>query len=407
MIDFRSVKTQLQEYLTRRLESIHSIEERLQRMVTLYRHCCEHRAQWSEVLRRVGRKWSGRKPSLLIAGIDEHAPSPSPSRSEDKAIYTCFATDGSQILPSRHEIAGLGLIQIGEVAVAYRQEIAPAMDFHSKLVTEETLESASLPPMELPRFDVRVTDERGLLEFEALVALAERFEGVASRLALVDGTLIFWNLEDRSPAWRKSQMARLSAAFDRLRSCATPVAGYISRPGSREVIHALAIYDFEQRRRCLPEHPADLFIDPVSGENSDFAPGITDRMLFDRILKAGQRSAWADSGSHILSEYPQAHRIRFCYLRTAWETVRLEIPTWAERFSDALVRFVLDQCRKGQGYPITLSEAHELAVIRGADREVFYRLVGEQWRRIQKNRGIKTPPPDRSPKQKRKVRPLF
>ena len=96
MIDFKSVKTQVQEYLTRRMESIRSIEERLQRILALYRHCCEHPAQWSEVLRRVRQKWSGRKPSLLIAGIDERVPSPPFPLAEEKATYTCFAADGSQ-----------------------------------------------------------------------------------------------------------------------------------------------------------------------------------------------------------------------------------------------------------------------------------------------------------------------
>jgi NurA-like 5'-3' nuclease len=38
---------------------------------------------------------------------------------------------------------------------------------------------------------------------------------------------------------------------------------------------------------------------------------------------------------------------------------------------------ILDQCRKGQGYPVALSEAHEQAVISGADREEFWALVQE------------------------------
>ena len=38
---------------------------------------------------------------------------------------------------------------------------------------------------------------------------------------------------------------------------------------------------------------------------------------------------------------------------------------------------VLDQCRRGQGYPVALSEAHEQAVVTGADREEFWGLVEE------------------------------
>jgi len=36
---------------------------------------------------------------------------------------------------------------------------------------------------------------------------------------------------------------------------------------------------------------------------------------------------------------------------------------------------VLDQCQRGQGYPVALSEAHEKAVVTGADRENFWQLV--------------------------------
>ncbi|GAH84205.1 unnamed protein product, partial [marine sediment metagenome] len=36
---------------------------------------------------------------------------------------------------------------------------------------------------------------------------------------------------------------------------------------------------------------------------------------------------------------------------------------------------ILDQCRRGQGYPVALSEAHEQAVVTGADRETFWQLV--------------------------------
>jgi hypothetical protein len=36
---------------------------------------------------------------------------------------------------------------------------------------------------------------------------------------------------------------------------------------------------------------------------------------------------------------------------------------------------VLDQVKRGQGYPAALSEAHEQAVITGADRENFWLLT--------------------------------
>jgi hypothetical protein len=36
---------------------------------------------------------------------------------------------------------------------------------------------------------------------------------------------------------------------------------------------------------------------------------------------------------------------------------------------------VVEQCRKGFGYPVALSEAHEQAVVSGADRAQFWDVV--------------------------------
>jgi hypothetical protein len=35
----------------------------------------------------------------------------------------------------------------------------------------------------------------------------------------------------------------------------------------------------------------------------------------------------------------------------------------------------LDQCNKGRGYPVVLAEAHEQAVVKGADRDFFYSVI--------------------------------
>jgi hypothetical protein len=38
---------------------------------------------------------------------------------------------------------------------------------------------------------------------------------------------------------------------------------------------------------------------------------------------------------------------------------------------------MLDQCRRGQGYPVAISEAHEQAVISGTDRHLFRQMVSQ------------------------------
>ena len=56
----------------------------------------------------------------------------------------------------------------------------------------------------------------------------------------------------------------------------------------------------------------------------------------------------------------------------------MEVPQWVandEGLLNLTHSLVLDQCRRGQGYPVALSEAHEQAVVTMSDRENFWHLV--------------------------------
>ena len=73
------------------------------------------------------------------------------------------------------------------------------------------------------------------------------------------------------------------------------------------------------------------------------------------------------------------HNIYFFYLKVDDdEMARVEIPQWVaedESLLNLTHSLVLDQCKRGQGYPVSLSEAHEQAVVTTADRENFWQLV--------------------------------
>ena len=84
------------------------------------------------------------------------------------------------------------------------------------------------------------------------------------------------------------------------------------------------------------------------------------------------------SPSKIVRDRYGDHYVYFFYLRVDGEIARIEIPQWVAR-NEGLLNLthslVFDQCRRGQGYPVALSEAHEQAVVTGADRENFWELV--------------------------------
>jgi NurA-like 5'-3' nuclease len=105
---------------------------------------------------------------------------------------------------------------------------------------------------------------------------------------------------------------------------------------------------------------------------------LTDRDIFGRHLKPGERSAVFDSRSSVIRNYYGGQGISFFYLKLENEVARVEIPSWvADRpeLLDLTHAVILKQCDSGMGYPVALMEAHEQAVVSGADREQFWRLV--------------------------------
>jgi GNAT superfamily N-acetyltransferase len=149
------------------------------------------------------------------------------------------------------------------------------------------------------------------------------------------------------------------------------LASYISLPRSTDVVNALRIAICPHATVDCDQHCAegDAPCDAISRVN--------DRLLFDSLLRPGERSALFTNPSSILKRYRQ-HTVHFFYLRSEEEIGRVEVPEWVARNRarvDLTHALVLDQCRRGQGYPVALSEAHEQAVIGAADRERFWALV--------------------------------
>ena len=109
----------------------------------------------------------------------------------------------------------------------------------------------------------------------------------------------------------------------------------------------------------------------------DPAVGLTDTALFGSILKEGQCSILFHSRSKILDHYGE-QRISFFYLHVGTEIVKIEVPRWMTENPQLISNtagLCYQQAKIGNGYPAVLSEAHEHAVVRNADRDLFYTLL--------------------------------
>jgi hypothetical protein len=83
--------------------------------------------------------------------------------------------------------------------------------------------------------------------------------------------------------------------------------------------------------------------------------------------------------SAILDRYGD-QRVQFMYVHTGDEIARLEAPAWVmqdETLRGFVHAAVVDQCRRGFGYPPALMEAHEQAVITMGERAVVEQMVEE------------------------------
>ncbi|MSS73117.1 MAG: DNA double-strand break repair nuclease NurA [Candidatus Latescibacteria bacterium] len=342
--------------------------------------------RWSEDWKALSHGVDVSRTSWLVARLSGPPDAACPAPERPKHL-TVIAADGSQIFPDRHEISSCYLLNVGYVVIHYGTGERPTLSSRPFLYyrEEDLYEEWEGRRSMVTRESVGI--RRGAMEFTFLadLSLQAREEG-RSVVGLSDGTLILWSLEGRPPDLRAATLKTYLDAFERMRQARVPVAGYISSPGSADVINALRV-------GLCPEEPTNCdrcpwkvdAREPLLEIGQGLPPalpcgpieGVTDDLLFARLLKPGERSGVFRSQSKILNDYGP-HRICFFYLHTGAEIARVEVPQWVvddPELLDLTHACIVDQAEKGKGYPIVLSEAHEKAIVRGADRDLFYKFL--------------------------------
>ena len=339
--------------------------------------------RWSSTWNLLADKITLSRTSWLLPGLGESMAA-THSLPSLPPTYTVAATDGSQIFPDRHEISSCFLINIGYVLLHYGCDERPLLNSKPMLFYREEDLYQNWGGRRVMANREAVAFKRGMLELSELADLAvaavdEGYDPVAA----ADGTLILWNLEGKPKDVRAAALTLLVDSWDRLRQNRVPIAGYISQPGSQELINALRVglcpLEAPDCDHCPWQEDGDLRID---GEGVPCATidGLGDATLVRQQLEPGERTAVFASSSKILAEYGE-HRVCFFYLHVGTEVARVEIPLWVAEDAQLLNRvhsILFDQAQKGQGYPVMLAEAHERAVVRGGDREAFYGFLRQQ-----------------------------
>ncbi|MHB0912018.1 MAG: DNA double-strand break repair nuclease NurA [Armatimonadota bacterium] len=312
-------------------------------------------------------KLAAAKTSWLTASFAE-----SPDGATDlpglPSRYAVLAVDGSQIAPDKNEATLCYLINSASIILYYGNGERPSATVTPSLCYKEEDLFEEYGGRRVPVSEKLLGMRRTLAESAEMEAAIARLSDVPA-VALWDGSLIRWSLQNEPPDYKKRVLAEYLRAFETARERGVPVAGYISDPGSRDCVNTLRV-------ALCDRSPIDC--DRCEGEKPCDAIGsLTDSGVYRRRLADGQRSALFISSSKILEEYGE-HAVWAYYLNVGKEVVRVEIPEWVARDArlvDLTHAVACDQAAKGRGYPVALSEAHEHAVVRGADRAAFYSAV--------------------------------
>ena len=312
----------------------------------------------------------------LVDGLSEHYKAP-PIPSE----FIILATDGSHIDVDRHRSTRCYLINIGTVTLHYGASPSATLDSFPCLYAGDedlVIVPAGVKGREQPIEGTLLGIKRSVDECQRLAELAAELPSDSSTLALLDGSLILWGLEAypefvTEALLDKGYLSYLNDIRKLNNGKRLALASYISFPRSTDVVNALRV-------ALCPHDPPDCdhYCPPDKARECDTVAGVQDRELFSNILGQGKRSVIFISQSSIVQKHYGVHQVYFFYLKVDDEIARVEIPQWVaidKGLLNLVHALVLDQCQRGQGYPVALSEAHEKAVVTGADREYFWQLV--------------------------------
>ena len=298
--------------------------------------------------------------------------------------YALVATDGSQLDVERHGMAVCYLINIGQVFLQYGTTPSAVLQ--------------SQPALGYRDDELYISDgmRRIAIEGQLLNAKRDAQEGIVlaelsakyltndlPSIALQDGTLMRWNLANADDIVQTTLLDPYLAALDQLKAQGIPVASYISRPRSPEMMGMVRMM------LCPDVHVAtkkgancDRCSDVAAGRLPSCTPcnDLADADIYSERLKEGQRGPIYLSMARANRALYREHAIHFFYLRVGNEIARVEVPQWVatdSQLCDRVHALVYDQAMRGQGYPIALARAHEQAVVKASDRRIFLDMVAQ------------------------------
>jgi hypothetical protein len=269
--------------------------------------------------------------------------------------YEISSVDGSQAGPYR--VSGwpmdFFLINVGSLKLIYGDN---ASFIHHEYPTLMLRENNQLTLSDAIAF------QRQLAEYNEAIHLIDLHSQDLSFIYL-DGSLIWWSLDlDKNEDQREKGLKTLLDFFQHARKKNVIPIGYISGSQSSDLVSCL--------KTIHSQDCNDQFCQVLSGVRDDY--------LLELYAQNNQLASFItplfESKVEILNEYDE-HRILFFYIYYHGECARIEFPAYHESELMWIQQCVCDQLQKGHGYPVVLSDVHQLAVVNDNEKRELRNLI--------------------------------
>jgi len=266
------------------------------------------------------------------------------------------AVDGSQIYSDKNYEIPLAVIQISRIFNRHTSDRDYSQDTDAVIITPDEFEAASVYSFGSEYIDAR----RFSMECEGIVRLMNEHQGL---FILLDGALILSHINVLNKNIRDIYIEAITKLLESSEKTRNPVIGFIDTTMSRDIT-LMMHFLFGLKKSKLSD--TLIFSNMLWGER-------TAAFLCDRDDRRGEEAR------SVLDNYGNfRNEIAFCYMRLgSGLPVRIEFPIWVQKEGslDKIADIIRAQCVIRGNYPDILMRAHDAAVIRMGEHELFYGML--------------------------------
>ncbi len=264
------------------------------------------------------------------------------------------AVDGSQIYSDKSYDMPIAVLQASRIFNRHTTDNDYKQDTEASIITPDEFEEASVYSFGSEYVDAR----RFSMECDSIASLIKEHENL---FVLLDGALILSHINVLNTNIRQIYMTAVLKLLDTSKKTGNPVIGFIDTTMPRDIT-LIMHFLFKLKKSKLSD--THLFSGLQWGER-------TAAFVCDRDDRRGEES------KSVLDSYGLFRNdIAFFYMRlSSGLPARIEFPAWALEEVDKIADIIRAESIIRGNYPDILMRAHDAAVIRMNEHDLFYGML--------------------------------